>query len=446
MPRRCGAWATSSATAPSPTPASSWRASTPRSAWPATTTSACAARCRSRSSPAARRWRRSWTQETIIARDPRVPGRARAVQPRRGASASTTPARATRSGSTCSRRCRPSCASTSRPHRVCLIGHSHVALSFSPRPPAQPATGETRGAGEELDLDDGRVADQPGQRRPAARRRPARRLARARPRRLDGASTGAPSTTSPGPRRRSAPPGCPTRWPSACVRPVTAASRRRGSRPSRLTERQPAQPLKSGAGCAMRLAPLLAGGLGFAVSFARRLRRQRRPALRRPGERARRSQLEPDRLGGAVAATAAPRSTPRGRSATPSQNLPGDGQHHAAQQPQPGRRDDQPARRPATASRRPRRHADDRRRPRPRRSSTPRPRRRPRRPRTTTTTTTTHDHDLDDHHHRNHADRHGYYFYRRRGGGGIGGGTTTAPDRHGGRPGNGDNGGTGDGR
>ncbi len=36
-------------------------------------------------------------------------------------------------------------------HRVCLIGHSHVALSFS-RAAGAAATGETRGPGEELDL------------------------------------------------------------------------------------------------------------------------------------------------------------------------------------------------------------------------------------------------------------------------------------------------------
>ena len=37
-------------------------------------------------------------------------------------------------------------------HRVCLIGHSHVALSFSRRP-GEPATGETRGADDDLDIE-----------------------------------------------------------------------------------------------------------------------------------------------------------------------------------------------------------------------------------------------------------------------------------------------------
>ena len=51
-------------------------------------------------------------------------------------------------------------------HRVCLIGHSHVALSFS-RVPGASATGQTRDDGEELELETGRMADQPWKRRPA---------------------------------------------------------------------------------------------------------------------------------------------------------------------------------------------------------------------------------------------------------------------------------------
>jgi diadenosine tetraphosphatase ApaH/serine/threonine PP2A family protein phosphatase len=38
-----------------------------------------------------------------------------------------------------------------QPHRVCLVGHSHVALSFS-RGTGATASGETRRAGTELDL------------------------------------------------------------------------------------------------------------------------------------------------------------------------------------------------------------------------------------------------------------------------------------------------------
>ncbi len=46
-------------------------------------------------------------------------------------------------------------------HRICLIGHSHVALSFM-RPPGAAATGQTRAAGEELDLSSGEWLINPG--------------------------------------------------------------------------------------------------------------------------------------------------------------------------------------------------------------------------------------------------------------------------------------------
>jgi diadenosine tetraphosphatase ApaH/serine/threonine PP2A family protein phosphatase len=46
-------------------------------------------------------------------------------------------------------------------HRIALIGHSHVALSFS-RFPGAPATGETRDAENELDLDTGEWLINPG--------------------------------------------------------------------------------------------------------------------------------------------------------------------------------------------------------------------------------------------------------------------------------------------
>jgi predicted phosphodiesterase len=45
--------------------------------------------------------------------------------------------------------------------RISLIGHSHVALSFS-RFPGAPATGQTRGAGEELSLIQGEWLINPG--------------------------------------------------------------------------------------------------------------------------------------------------------------------------------------------------------------------------------------------------------------------------------------------
>src|SRR5579859_8123988 len=49
----------------------------------------------------------------------------------------------------------------SQTHRVCLIGHSHVALSFH-RMPGEPATGETRTDGDELDLAKGEWLINPG--------------------------------------------------------------------------------------------------------------------------------------------------------------------------------------------------------------------------------------------------------------------------------------------
>jgi predicted phosphodiesterase len=49
----------------------------------------------------------------------------------------------------------------SQTHRVCLIGHSHVALSFG-RLPGQAASGQTQTDGEELDLDQGEWLVNPG--------------------------------------------------------------------------------------------------------------------------------------------------------------------------------------------------------------------------------------------------------------------------------------------
>jgi len=46
-------------------------------------------------------------------------------------------------------------------HRVCLIGHSHVALSFS-REEDEPAGGETRAGGTELDVSGGEWLINPG--------------------------------------------------------------------------------------------------------------------------------------------------------------------------------------------------------------------------------------------------------------------------------------------
>jgi len=46
-------------------------------------------------------------------------------------------------------------------HRVCLVGHSHVALAFT-RMPNGPITGELRGAGAEADMTDGEWLLNPG--------------------------------------------------------------------------------------------------------------------------------------------------------------------------------------------------------------------------------------------------------------------------------------------
>jgi diadenosine tetraphosphatase ApaH/serine/threonine PP2A family protein phosphatase len=48
-----------------------------------------------------------------------------------------------------------------QPYRVCLVGHSHVALSFW-RPEGGSATGETRGDGEEVEIAEGEWMLNPG--------------------------------------------------------------------------------------------------------------------------------------------------------------------------------------------------------------------------------------------------------------------------------------------
>ena len=122
------------------------------------------------------------------------------------------------------------------------------AVVLARRRASRPAA-RRRAADEQLDLDGGRVADQPGQRGPAARRRPSRRLARAGPRRLGG------RLPPHGIRHRRGRRGDPCRPASRLagrtprVRPVRGLS----TRP--LTQSQRADPLKSGRGCASRLAP-----------------------------------------------------------------------------------------------------------------------------------------------------------------------------------------------
>ena len=64
------------------------------------------------------------------------------------------------------------------PERLGFVGHSHVALAFH-RPEGEPATGAACRGGDSADLALRRVADEPRQRRAAARRRRPRGLAAA---------------------------------------------------------------------------------------------------------------------------------------------------------------------------------------------------------------------------------------------------------------------------
>ena len=95
--------------------------------------------------------------------------------------------------------------------RVSLIGHSHVALSFD-RQEGSPASGTTRKEGTELDIGAGQWLINPGSTGPAARRRPARRLAAARHGPLDG------DLPAGGVRHRGRPGGDPRRQPARLAR------------------------------------------------------------------------------------------------------------------------------------------------------------------------------------------------------------------------------------
>ena len=73
---------------------------------------------------------------------------------------------------------------TAQPERISAVGHSHVALSFSRDQEAE-ASGTPREIGRDRGSDERRVAHQPRQRRPAARRRSAGGVAPARHRGVD---------------------------------------------------------------------------------------------------------------------------------------------------------------------------------------------------------------------------------------------------------------------
>ena len=110
--------------------------------------------------------------------------------------------------------------------RVCLIGHSHVALYFS-RQEGSPATGRHPGRRRGDGHRRRRVAAEPRQRGPAPRRRLARCLDGARHRGLDRDLPAHRVRRGRRRARRSGPPGCPTRWPSASN---TASRMRRSMR------------------------------------------------------------------------------------------------------------------------------------------------------------------------------------------------------------------------
>ncbi len=86
---------------------------------------------------------------------------ASAQRPTPARSACSTAARGTRSGSTSSARCWPSCCFDELHERIGLVGHSHVALSFE-RQEGQPATGAARRADETVDVSAGSWLLNPG--------------------------------------------------------------------------------------------------------------------------------------------------------------------------------------------------------------------------------------------------------------------------------------------
>ena len=156
----------------------------------------------------------TWTQETHLARDPRLSRRLEPQNARRAGRA--LPRQPPRPGVGVRPLAAAGRAVPRRPGPADLADRPFprgaVVLALPGDSGHRPDPRRRGGA----EPDRRRVADQPRQRRPAPRRRSARRLARARSRRLAGACSGAPSTTSRAPRRRSGPPSCPIRWPSAC--------------------------------------------------------------------------------------------------------------------------------------------------------------------------------------------------------------------------------------
>ena len=121
--------------------------------------------------------------------------------------------------------------------RVGAVGHSHVALSSSAARAGR-SSGAPAPGGTERDLSEGDWLLNPGGVGPAARRRPARGLAAAGHRRLDGhlAPGGVPDRR--GGARRSRRPACRRCWPTASTRASEGARHSRRGAPARGARRR----------------------------------------------------------------------------------------------------------------------------------------------------------------------------------------------------------------
>ena len=162
VPRSCGAWAIWSATAPSPTPASTWRASTPRSAWPATTISGVPGTIPLEQFSRGAALAATWTQRDDSPRDARIPARA------------WTPLESWRTVALYHASPRdPVWEYVLSPLQaeLCLDVQARAGLADRPfarravrsrASRASPATGETRADGEGLDIGDGEWLLNPG--------------------------------------------------------------------------------------------------------------------------------------------------------------------------------------------------------------------------------------------------------------------------------------------
>ena len=217
-----------------------------RSAWPATTTSACSARSTlddfSPDAAAAALWTRGVLGEPARAFLGGLGPSSRGAR----ASASSTAARATRSGSTCS------AGEAARRRDRGDVGPRRTSSATATCPLAIPRrrrcrTAATPRAARRSTLDGRALAAQPGLGRPAARRRPASGLAPARSRRGPAPSFRRASTTRSQRHEaeiREARPPRRDRWASGCRSGAYGSL----SAPAVLRLRAPAS--SAGSGCA----------------------------------------------------------------------------------------------------------------------------------------------------------------------------------------------------